>query len=135
GVLGLSGSSADIRDSLDLANNAPATNPDALIATQAYLCRLKKYLGAYLAIVKNPHAVIFTDTIGESVPDIRFHACSEMDYFGLGIDYEKNRNPGTLPSDVATRDSSIRILVIATNEELSIARSTFKAFEQEKYRT
>lgn len=125
GVLGMSGVTADIRDVI--ASGAdPLTRPERMMDTeQVYLWRLRKYLGAYLTVVGNPAAVIFTDTIGETVPPVRWALCANMEYFGVTIDPEKNAAVKTYPTDVATPDSPARILVIQTNEELAIARRTY----------
>ncbi|MHB8972932.1 MAG: hypothetical protein ACYC3X_08455 [Pirellulaceae bacterium] len=75
GVLGLSGSSADIRDAFEsVAGTSVASRAHTTI--QVYLWRLKKYLGAYLALAGTVQAVIFTDTIGETVPEVREAVCS-----------------------------------------------------------
>jgi acetate kinase len=130
GVLGLSGRSADLRDSLDAAHGEGPTARDALLAVHVYLWRLRKYLGSYLAIVGTPHAVIFTDTIGETVPAVRHAVCADMEHFGLSLDFARNLDAGKLPADVAAPDSPVRILVILTNEELSIARSAFRVMTE-----
>jgi len=126
GVLGLSGSTADIRDVLAGIEKGAQDRAQMERVAQVYLWRIRKYLGAYLTVVGDAEAVIFTDTIGETVPKVRWAVCSDMDYFGLKIDPDRNRAVGTLPADVATADSPIRILVIATNEELAIARQTHR---------
>ncbi len=122
GVLGLSGSSADIRDAL--LRSPPEANAAARSSAtaQTYLWRLRKYLGSYLAIVGKPHAVIFTDTIGETVPDVRWAMCSDLECFGVFMDADRNARAATLPADIAMDNSPVRVLVIATNEELAIAR-------------
>lgn len=127
GVLGMSGISSDIRDVLQKKNNNEASDKLAL-TVNVYTWRIKKYLGSYLAVVKNADAVIFTDTIGELVPEIRQAVCADMSYFGLEIDNEINANAKTLPCDVSAKNSKVRALVIATNEEISIARQTYNSF-------
>lgn len=130
GVLGLSGRSADLRDAIEAARgNGPAAR-ESQIAAQVYLWRLRKHLGAYLAVVANPHAVIFTDTIGETVPEVRQAVCSGMEHFGLAIEPARNAAVAEWPADVATPESPVRILVILTNEEISIARSTYAAMTE-----
>jgi len=124
GVLGLSGKSADIRDIIKNASKEGHSRD--LLAMQIYLWRLKKYLGAYLAIAGGAHAVIFTDTIGESVPEVRSIVCAEMSIFGLKIDEERNKKAALPICDISANDSAVRILVIATNEEISIARNAYK---------
>jgi len=126
GVLGLSGTSADIRDALESVAGDPQPSR-AHVTTQVYLWRLKKYLGAYLALVGDAQAVIFTDTIGETVPEVRETVCSGMDVFGIAVDHQRNATAHSLPADVATAESRVRVWVVATNEEISIARSTYKA--------
>lgn len=126
GVLGLSGTSADIRDVLEAVAGDPASTR-ACVTADVYLWRLKKYLGAYLVLVGDAQAVIFTDTIGETVPEVREAVCSGMDVFGIAIDHERNIGADQLPADVATAGSRVRVWAVATNEEISIARSTYKA--------
>ena len=125
GVLGLSGRSADIRDALDSTGDDSQNGRDRM-TTQVYLWRLKKYLGAYMTLVGRPHAVIFTDTIGETVPQVRETVCSAMDAFGIRIDPGRNASNAPLPLDVATLDSPVRVWAVATNEEISIARSVYQ---------
>jgi acetate kinase len=125
GVLGLSGKTADIRDVLAGAANAAGHGGRMDATANVYLWRLRKYLGSYLAVVGRPQAVIFTDTIGETVPEVRWAMCADLDAFGVKADAGRNRRPGPLPADIAAPNSQVRILVIATNEELAIARSTF----------
>jgi acetate kinase len=125
GVLGMSGASADIRDVLKSARGHSPESARAALTSTFYLWRLRKYLGAYLATVGDTDAVIFTDTIGETVPEVRLAACSGMEAFGLEIDAERNERVASWPADVAAPTSGARILVIRTNEELAIARDVF----------
>jgi acetate kinase len=126
GVLGLSGDSAEIRDVFSSMAKPGLQDQRKNITEQIYLWRIRKYLGAYLAAVGSAEAVIFTDSIGETVPLVRRRVCANMESFGLVIDNEKNENPGDLPSDVAAQESRIRVLVIKTNEELAIAGHTYQ---------
>jgi acetate kinase len=125
GVLGLSGRSADIRDAIDSTAGARSNDRDRMTA-QVYLWRLKKYLGAYLALVGRAHAVIFTDTIGETVPRVRETVCSGMDLFGITLDPQRNASAQPLPVDVAAPQSPVRVWAVQTNEEISIARSVYQ---------
>ncbi|MFC1613959.1 acetate/propionate family kinase [Gemmatimonadota bacterium] len=126
GVLGLSGDSAEIRDVFSSMAQPGLQDQRKNVTEQIYLWRIRKYLGAYLAVVGSAEAVIFTDSIGETVPLVRRRVCANMESFGLVIDNEKNENPGDLPSDVAAQESRIRVLVIKTNEELAIAGHTYQ---------
>ena len=134
GVLSLSGTSSDIRDVLaGMSDGGSTTNsPPGGKASQRlrdtaslYLWRIRKYLGAYLAVVGTPDAVIFTDTIGETMPAVRYAMCADMEWFGLHLDPARNVAAGSLPADISVEGSKVRILVIATNEELAIARQTY----------
>lgn len=124
GMLGLTGSSGDIRDAIARLSDDPEGRARA--AVDFYLWRLRKYLGSYLAVVGRPAAIIFTDTIGEGVPYVRWAVCTGMEAFGIKIDKEANARATALPCDVAAPDSRVRILVIRTNEELAIARKSYE---------
>jgi len=126
GVLGLSGTSADIRDVLAATNDGGEEAARMYDTTKVYLWRIRKYLGAYLTVVGKPDAVIFTDTIGETVPEVRRKLCADMGFFGLRLDENRNADPGALPADVSQEDSIVRALVVKTNEELAIARRTYR---------
>lgn len=125
GVLGLSGLSSDIRDVLGYSQKTPAESTRLEEAAQVYLWRIHKYLGAYLAVVGRTDAIIFTDTIGETVPFVRWAVCSGLEYFGVAINNKTNFATHNLPFDVSASNSSVKVLVIQTNEELAIARRIF----------
>jgi acetate kinase len=127
GVLGLSGISSDIRDIL-AEGNAPHALNNILEETEGvYLWRIRKYLGAYFAEVGETHALIFTDTVGETMPYVRWAVCSNLSPFGVEVDAGKNESAKELPVDISTKESAVRVLVIATNEELAIARRAAKS--------
>jgi len=126
GILGMTGTSADIRDILAKSIHTEDDSSPFFVTSQVYTWRLKKYLGAYLTIAHPIHAIIFTDTIGETVPYIRKKVCSKMDIFGVCVDDKKNSHIDNYPADISESWSPIRILVVRTNEELAIARNTFK---------
>lgn len=136
GVLGTSGLSADIRDVLKISRGDGPIAERCRWAMNVYTWRLRRHLGAFLATVAPADAIIFTDTIGETVPEVRAAACEGLGLFGVQINAGRNvRATGkdgglALPADVATSDSPVRVLVIATNEELAIARCTFDALRE-----
>ena len=130
GVLGMSGVSADIRDIIRKAAEPGQKDDTFALTVDVYTWRIRKYLGAYLTVVGNADAVIFTDTIGELVPEVRQAVCQGLGAFGLKIDPERNRALKSLPGDVATADSLIRVFAIATNEELAIARFSFQVLQE-----
>lgn len=136
GVLGISGVSADIRDVLKLSRGEGPQAERCRWAFNLYSWRLRRYLGAFLATVAPADAIIFTDTIGETVPEVRAAACEGLGLFGVKIDPERNAKADAskqgmpLPIDVATIESRVRVLAVATNEELAIARCTFEALRE-----
>ncbi len=127
GVLGLSGISSDIRDII----KAKEKDKKSAATLEIYLWRIKKYLGSYLTVLGKVDAIIFTDTIGETVPLIRELVCRNMDFFGIEIDEMKNRNVEKYPSEISSIESKIKIVVVKTNEELSIAKRACTLLENE----
>ncbi len=123
GLLGLTGVSADIRD---LVGGEGIVQGESLArAAQVYLWRIRKYLGAYLLVTERPHCIIFTDTIGEKMPYVRWAVTAGLGHLGVVLDPLKNADAPPLPVDLAASTSRVRILAIATNEEVAIARATF----------
>jgi len=130
GVLGLSGTSADIRDILAAVNQGGPRDDQQALTLQVYLWRLRKLLGSYLAVTGRADAVIFTDTIGETVPEVRWAACAGLETFGLALDPVKNSEARNLPCEISSENSRVKVLVIATNEELAIARVIHKLLDK-----
>ncbi|GAB3921168.1 acetate/propionate family kinase [Mucilaginibacter myungsuensis] len=118
GMLGLTGSS-DMRDVGKLYNEG---NHAAVTAYQMYAYRVKKFIGAYAAALNGLDAIIFTAGVGENDSFARELVCTDMDFFGIDIDKEKNatRAPGIRDLNIA--GTKTKILVIPTNEELAIAQ-------------
>ena len=120
GVLGLSGLSSDFRD---LENAAEEGNLQAQLALDVFCYRVKKYVGAYAAVLNGIDALVFTAGIGERSCYVREVVCQNMEYLGLKIDLEKNKLKSE-EVDISAEGAKNRILVIPTNEELMIARDT-----------
>ncbi|SDK43679.1 acetate/propionate family kinase [Natronincola ferrireducens] len=120
GVLGLSGVSSDFRD---IEEAASAGNERAQLALDVYYQRVKKYIGAYAAEMGGLDAVIFTAGLGENSTVARKEICKGLEFLGIKIDDDKNDVRGK-ETVVTTDDSSVKVLLIPTNEELMIARET-----------
>jgi acetate kinase len=120
GLKGICGSN-DMRAVGELAQ---ADDSEARLAITMYCYRIKKYIGAYLAVLGGLDALIFTGGIGENADFIRAGCCEALVHLGLEIDPEKNRGAGKGCSAVESRASRTKILVIPTNEELEIAQQT-----------
>jgi acetate kinase len=122
GVLGISGVSSDFRDIEEAAEKG---NERAKLALEVYIHRVKKYIGAYAAIMNGVDAIVFTAGLGENSDIIRSDICKDMSFLGIELDEEKNHVRGK-ETDISTAGSKVRVLLIPTNEELMIARDTKK---------
>ena len=121
GLEGVSGVSSDKRD-LEVAIEAGIKR--AILASDMFNYDIKKYIGAYSAAMGGVDCVVFTGGIGENDVGVREAVCSDMEYLGLKIDEVKNLKRGLDINDISAEDSKVKVLVIATNEELMIARDT-----------
>jgi len=100
---------------------AEAGHELATLALNMYAYRIKKYIGAYFAVLGRVDALVFTGGIGENDAWLRQQCCSNLSALGIAIDSEKNQHPSRPSAGISSRDSSVAILVIATHEELEIA--------------
>ena len=126
GLIGISGLTNDMRELIDEQNE----NHDrrAELAIEIFCQRIKKYIGAYLARLNGADAIIFSGGIGENAATIRQKICEGMEFMGLVIDPQKNASMvGGQEGSIAASSSRLDILVVPTNEELLIARDTFRA--------
>lgn len=122
GVLGISGVSSDFRD---IEQAAEKGNARAQLALEVYVHKVKKYIGAYAAVMNGVDAVIFTAGLGENSVEMRKHICNDMSFLGIEVDDAKNNVRGK-ETDVSKDGSKVKVLLIPTNEELMIARDTMK---------
>ena len=114
-------------DMREVITQAEENDPLSLLALEMYSHRIKKYIGAYSAILGRVDAVIFTGGIGEHAKKLREMVCEGLEAsIGLKLDSEKNRKKGTVKHAIHEEKSKIRIFVIPTNEELEIALQTEK---------
>jgi len=120
GVLGISGVSSDFRDIEEAANKG---NERAQLALDVYVHYVKKYIGAYAAVMNGVDAIVFTAGLGENSASMRSSICKDMSFLGVELDEAKNNVRGK-ETDVSKDGSKVRVLLIPTNEELMIARDT-----------
>ncbi|EIA08359.1 acetate/propionate family kinase [Flavobacterium frigoris] len=121
GMLGLTGYS-DLRD---IESNAEKGNVDCQLALAMNAYRIRKYIGSYTAAMNGLDAIIFTAGIGENSSYIRKLVCTDMDYFGIEIDMEKNEIRSKEIREINTLTSRTKIMVIPTNEELEISNQVY----------
>jgi len=119
GLLGLSGVSSDMRQVLSELPH----NPDAGLAVEVYVHRIRQTVGAMAATLGGIDALVFTAGVGEHAPEIRERVCEKLNYLGLELDRTANQTCKP-DADIAMPASVARILVIATREDLTIMRET-----------
>lgn len=120
GVYGMTGISSDFRD---IEGAAAKGDEKAQVALDAYVQRVQKYIGAYVAEMNGVDAVVFTAGVGENGIEIRESIASNMEFLGMNLDKEANKVRGK-ETVISTADSKVKILLVPTNEELMIARDT-----------
>ena len=84
----------------------------------------KKYIGSYAAAMGGVDCVIFTGGIGENDAILRAEVCKDMEFLGISIDAERNKLRGMDINDISAEGARVKVLVIATDEEMMIARDT-----------
>ena len=127
GLLGVSGTSNDVRD---LEEKARAGGRRAALALEIFAYRIRKYIGAYMAVLNRVDAIIFTGGIGENGADMRARILADMDQLGVAIDPDKNQAHIGSTGEIQTKGSTVKVFVVPTNEELAIARDTFNMAKQ-----
>ena len=120
GVLGISGVGSDFRD---LEKAAKEGNERAQLALDKFAYEVRKYIGAYAAAMGGVDIITFTAGLGENGPDMRESICEGLGFLGVHVDHEKNQVRGK-ETDISAADSTVKVYVIPTNEELMIARDT-----------
>ncbi len=125
GLLGLTG----YRDLRDIETQAGQGNRDCQLAIEMSAYRIKKYIGAYTAAMNGLDAIVFTAGIGENSQLMRASVCANLDYFGIKLDKEKNKQKTEDIQDISTADSAVKVLVIPTKEELQIARQAYQLLQ------
>jgi acetate kinase len=121
GLAGLSGLSNDFRT---LAEHAARGHQRARLAIDAFCYRIRKYIGALLAVLNGADAIVFTGGIGEHQPAVRAQACAGLDALGIAVDPEKNQAAVGREMRISPDAARVQVWVIPTHEELLIARET-----------
>ena len=120
GVLGISGVGSDFRD---LEKAAKEGNERAQLALDKFAYEVRKYIGSYAVAMGGVDIITFTAGVGENGPDMRESICEGLGFLGVHVDHEKNQVRGK-ETDISAADSTVKVYVIPTNEELMIARDT-----------
>ncbi|WPP51694.1 acetate kinase [Catalinimonas niigatensis] len=98
----------------------------ATLALEMYTYRIKKYLGAYLAVIGPLDAIIFTAGVGENSTMIREKSCAGLEHLGIRLNPAKNLQKQKGIQEIQDEESAVKILVVPTDEELSIAEQTYE---------
>lgn len=129
GLLGISGVSNDLRD---IQASAEQGNAKASLAVEHLVHNIRHYLGAYAFAMGGIDALVFTAGIGENQPDIRRRVCDGLEAFGIILDRAKNESASSGDSFIQTDKSRVKILIIPTNEELVVARETYRLVQRDQ---
>jgi acetate kinase len=117
GVKGLTGS----KDIGKIVKQAQEGDPISQRALELYVYRIKKYIGAYYAVLPEVDALVFSGGVGENSPVVRELVCKGLEKLGIVLDEGLNKGKD-LPLFINSPDSKLKILVIKTDEELEMAR-------------
>lgn len=127
GVLGIFGESSDMRD---LEAAVAAGNKKAILTENMYFYRIRKYIGAYAAVLGGVDIIVFTGGVGENQASARWGACEGLEFMGVKLDAGKNNVRGE-ETVISAEDSKVKVVVIPTDEELVIASDTLAILKAE----
>ncbi|MEG1934993.1 MAG: acetate kinase, partial [Rikenellaceae bacterium] len=123
GLLGVGGVSSDMRDNVKAAKDG---NKKAILALNIFNARVKEFIGSYAALMGGVDIIVFTGGIGEHDADVRFGACSNLEYMGVSIAEQVNSNTCGDDAIISTADSKVKVVVATTDEEYVIASDTYR---------
>ena len=118
GLLGVSGTSGDLRDLLA----AQATDPHAADAVELFCAQARKFVGAYAAVLGGLDALVFAGGIGEHSPEVRARTCENLQFLGVRLDPTANAANAAV---ISAPGSSVTVRVIPTDEGVTIARHVY----------
>ncbi|MEQ9438539.1 MAG: acetate kinase [Cyclobacteriaceae bacterium] len=121
GLKGIAGEN-DVRSILEKKDDG---SQEAELALEMYTYRIKKFIGAYLAVLGRVDAIVFTAGVGENSAYIREKSMEGLTDLGIMLDHPRNQQASSQVSEIQSEQGKIKVLVIPTNEELSIAQQTY----------
>ncbi|NTV71693.1 MAG: acetate/propionate family kinase [Azonexaceae bacterium] len=129
GLKGISGISSDINE---IEAAAADGHHRALLAHKAYCYQVRKNIGAYVAAMGGIDVLAFTGDVGETSATVRSLACQGLEFMGIRLDEEKNRNLGSVDNFaiISADDSPVTILVVANDDERLVAWETLRSIER-----
>jgi acetate kinase len=123
GLLGISGSSNDMRNLVELSGGG---DDQASLAIDIFAYRIKKYIGAYSAVLGRVDSVVFTGGIGENNAMIRGKICGGLEQIGCRLDDVRNNKGNANCAEISAKDSQVKVFIIPTDEEAAIAGDTYE---------
>ncbi|WBW97469.1 acetate/propionate family kinase [Oceanirhabdus sp. W0125-5] len=123
GILGVFGDSSDCRDLQEEMNKG---NKRARLAFDMLIFKIKKYIGAYAASLGGVDAICFTGGIGENSSVVRERVCKDLEFMGVKLNIQKNSERQDGIVELSSEESKVKVFKIPTNEELVIARDTYR---------
>jgi acetate kinase len=127
GMLGISGVSSDMRE---IEEAIEGGNKRAIMALKTYCYRIKKYVGSYAAALGGVDILVFTGGVGENQASARKAVCENMEYMGIELDEELNDSVRAKEVVLSKPTSKVKVLIIPTDEELTIAKDTVEILNQ-----
>lgn len=123
GLLAISGISSDMRE---IEAGMEKGEANSTLAFEMYEYRLRKYIGSYAAAMNGVDVIVFTAGVGENSSVLRKRVLEQLTFLGIELDDSLNAIRSGEPRRITTANSKVEVLVIPTNEELVIARDTFR---------
>ncbi|MFA7582876.1 MAG: acetate kinase, partial [Proteiniphilum sp.] len=130
GVLGISGISSDMREIEAGIENG---NKRAILAMNTYNYRIRKYVGSYAAVLGGVDILVFTGGVGENQAVTRSDVCKNMEFMGIELDEELNASVRAKEVVISKPSSKVKVVIIPTDEELTIAKDTVEIFRQQQH--
>lgn len=121
GLLGISGTTSDMRE-IQAARDSG--DERAALAQDMYYYRVRKYIGSYAAAMGGVDVILFTGGVGENKWNCREAACKGLEFMGVELDYEKNKEVFGTEAVISKPSSKVTVCVVPTDEELMIAMDT-----------
>ncbi len=123
GLRGISGTSNDVRD---LEEKAEVGDKNAQLALDIFAYKVRKYIGAYMAVLDSVDGIVFTGGIGTSGVKMRERILQNMNHLGIQLNSEANKKAVGIEAEIHAQNSAIEVFVIPTDEESAIAKDTYE---------
>lgn len=112
----------DATDMREIIARVAVQDPDAVLAFQVYIHRLRKYIGAYMAVLGGLDALVFTAGVGEHQPLVREQVCAQLEHLGIALDHSANAEAIGYDAFIHLSTAEVATLIICTDEERAMAQ-------------